>query len=123
MLNVLAETSINFSSCGLSNDAIVLANLVKNVITIIKVFIPIALILYGMLDLGKAVMSNDEKTMKEAQGKLIKRFLYAILVFLIVALVQVAVGFVSKAGAKVGNANKCITCFVNGVNKETGKCN
>lgn len=116
------------SVCGLTNDAVLIANIFHSVIVIIKVFIPIALIIFGMLDLGKAVMSNDEKTMKEAQGKLIKRFIYAVLVFLIVTLVQTVIGFINNSGASVSddngvNVQACINCFVNGVNSKTGTCN
>ena len=38
----------------------------------------IILIIFGMLDLAKAVMANDDKEMKEAQKKLIKRIVYAL---------------------------------------------
>ena len=118
MLNLLT----NLSDCGLTSDAAVIANLVHAVINI-KIFIPIVLIIFGMLDLGKAVMSNDEKTMKEAQGKLIKRFIYAVLVFLIVTLVQVVLGFVDKANqGTTGNAKTCVSCFVKGAD-ENGNCN
>ena len=110
------------SVCGLTNDAVLIANIFHSVIVIIKVFIPIALIIFGMLDLGKAVMSNDEKTMKEAQGKLIKRFIYAVLVFLVVTLVQVVLGFVDNANqGTTGNAKTCISCFVKGAD-ENGNC-
>jgi hypothetical protein len=119
MLNLLT----NLSDCGLTSDAAVIANLVHAVINIIKIFIPIVLIIFGMLDLGKAVMSNDEKTMKEAQGKLIKRFIYAVLVFLVVTLVQVVLGFVDKANqGTTGDAKTCISCFVKGAD-ENGNCN
>mgnify|MGYP000453174338 CR=1 FL=1 len=125
MLNVLTKTTTaTLVGCGLTKDAAIIANLVAAVVTVIKIFIPIALIIFGMLDLGKAVMSNDEKTMKEAQGKLIKRFIYAVLVFLVVALVQIAVGFVDKAQTGVtGEAKSCISCFVNGAESdENGTC-
>ena len=41
----------------------------KGLVDVIKVLIPILLVAYGMIDLTKAVMSNDEKVMKEAQGR------------------------------------------------------
>ena len=49
---------------------------------------PILQIVLGTLDLGKAVISSDDKAVKEAQSKLIKRCIYAILVFFIVTLVN-----------------------------------
>lgn len=113
MLNVLM-------SCN--NGAIVMDNLIPNLtstlVTVVKIFIPIVLIFFGMIDLGKAVMGSDEKAMKESQSRLIKRFIYALLVFIIVSLVQVVFNFVAKADSEnetgVGGAMSCVSCFVNG---------
>ena len=121
MLELLKVKGAAFTTvCGLTSDAVLIANIFHSVIVVIKIFIPIALIVFGMLDLGRAVMSNDEKIMKEAQGKLIKRFIYAVLVFLIVTLVQTIIGFISNSGADVDTddvkVQTCVDCFVNGVN-------
>lgn len=63
--------------------------LIKNgLFPILQIGIPIILIVLGTLDLGKAVISSDDKAVKEAQSKLIKRCIYAILVFFIVTLVN-----------------------------------
>ena len=108
MLNVLANIS-----CGPFTIDETIPNLVSLVVTVIQVFIPIALIIFGMLDMGKAVMGNDEKTMKEQQGKLIKRFIYAVVVFLIVAIVKLV--FTTLAASEIGgNATSCIDCFISG---------
>ena len=45
----------------------VLPNTISTVVNIIKIIVPIFLIVLGMLDMGKAVMTNDEKVMKEAE--------------------------------------------------------
>lgn len=86
------------------------------IVTIIKIAIPIILIIMGMLDLAKAVVSNDEKEMKGAQSKLIKRVIYAVLVFLVVSMVQII--FSALSSSADGNIDKdnissCISCFIN----------
>ena len=112
MLNMLV-------SCGGFEFDPILPGITSLIVTALKVLIPLALILLGMLDLGKAVMANDEKVMKEAQGKLIKRFIYAVLVFLVVALVQLVFGMLGKAGegSETSTENTgittCIDCFIN----------
>lgn len=115
MLNVLA-------SCGGFEFDPILPGITSLLVTAIKVFVPLVLIFFGMLDLGKAVMANDEKVMKEAQGKLIKRFIYAVLVFLVVAIVQLVFSMLGKAGEGSENTanntektsiSACINCFVN----------
>lgn len=87
----------------------VIPDTINLVVTIIKIGVPILLVIFGMLDLGKAVMSNDEKEMKGAQTKLIKRVLYAVLIFFIIAIVQWIFGVLDKE-----HGNSCLNCFVNG---------
>lgn len=82
------------------------------VVNIIKILIPIILIIFGILDLAKAITGNDEKVMKEAQGKLIKRIVYAVIVFFVVALVQFIFGVLSNAGGD-SSATSCVDCFIN----------
>lgn len=115
MLNMLV-------SCGGFEFDPILPGVTSLVVTAIKIFVPLVLIFFGMMDLAKAVMANDEKVMKEAQGKLIKRFIYAVVVFLIVALVQMVFSMLGKAGeSSEDSANKtektgitaCINCFIN----------
>ena len=63
---------------------------------IVQIGIPILLIVYGTIDLGKAVIASDEKDVKAAQGRLIKRFIYAAAVFFIVTLVSILMGIVAQ---------------------------
>ena len=66
------------------------------VFPIIQIGIPILLILFGSLDLGKAVISNDDKEIKGATTKLIKRALIALAVFFIVIFVKLVFGWLGK---------------------------
>ena len=70
----------------------------KGLFPIIQIGIPILLIVMGTIDLGKAVISSDEKEVKSAQKRLIQRFIYAAAIFLVVTLVQVVMGIVAKGG-------------------------
>lgn len=112
MLNVLDMVSCNGINATFDK---VLPDTIHMVITVIKIGIPILLVIFGMLDLGKAVMSNDEKEMKGAQTKLIKRCLYAVLVFFIIAIVQWLFAAIDADAVK-GNESKasCFNCFING---------
>lgn len=71
-------------------------------IKILMILIPIALILFGTIDLGRAVIESDEKKVKEAQKRLIQRFIYAALIFFIPMLVGVIMNLVAQGG-EVGN--------------------
>ncbi len=68
------------------------------VIKILMIVIPIALILLGTIDLGKAVIASDDKEVKAAQSRLIKRFIYAALIFFVPMLVGVIMNIVSVGG-------------------------
>lgn len=70
--------------------------IVKQVVTIIYIAIPIILILFGVLDMAKAVMAGDEKEIQGAQKIFIKRLLYAGIAFLIPLIVLFLMRFVSK---------------------------
>ena len=77
-----------------------IVKIIRKVIDLIKILIPIGLILFGLLDLGKAVIAGKEDEMKKAQGTLIKRVIYAVAVFLVVTLVTFAMGLVSAENWK-----------------------
>lgn len=72
----------------------------KGVFPIVQIGIPIILIVMGTVDLGKAVISSDEKEVKGAQGRLIKRCIYAVLIFFITTLVTVLMNLVGTANDK-----------------------
>ena len=101
-------------SCG-GIDGIpeMLPNLVNLGYNLIKIFVPIALILYGMMDLGKAVMQQKEDDIKKGQKTFITRAIAAVLVFLIFSIVQLVFGLLGSAGEDTKNPISCVDCFLN----------
>ena len=86
-------------------------SIAKTVVQILQILVPIALIVWGTIDIGKAVIAGDEKKIKEAQKPFVKRIIAAVIVFLIPWLVSVILGLVG------GNAWK--ECW----NNPTGSIN
>lgn len=82
-------------------------NLIKSVLGIIQWGVPILLILMGSIDLGKAVLASDDKEIKGATSKLIKRAIAAVAIFFVPMLVNMLVGMVGDAGAKEGSFISC----------------
>lgn len=74
----------------------VVAIIKNSVFPIIYIGIPILLILFGTIDLGKAVMANDDKAIKTATSSLIKRAIAALAVFLVSMLVTVVMGWLTS---------------------------
>ena len=81
----------------------------KGLFPIFQLGIPILLILLGTIDLGKAVISSDDKEVKAAQNRLIKRFIYAAAVFFVVTFVTVVMNIVSKGGE--GDTESWANCW------------
>lgn len=84
---------------------------ISNIIRIIQIIVPILLIIFGMIDLVKAVTAGKEDEIKKAQTVFIRRLVMGVLVFFVIFLVQMIVSFVSNKDANVSN---CFNCFVNG---------
>lgn len=85
--------------------------IVSTAILIIMIAVPVLLIIFGMLDLGKAVVASKEDEIKKAQGMFVKRLISAVLVFFVIAIVKIVIRFVSNNNSTVAN---CFNCFVNG---------
>lgn len=68
----------------------------KLILKILQIAVPVGLILFGTIDMAKAVIAGDEKKMKEAQKPFIKRIISAVIVFLIPYIVQVVIGLVTS---------------------------
>lgn len=86
--------------------------IVSLIVTIIKIAIPILLIIFGMMDLGKAVMAQKDDEIKKGQQTFIKRLLAAAIVFFVVVVVQTIVGLI--AGGSKDSIMGCMNCFITG---------
>ena len=96
-----------------------LQDIISTVITIIQVAVPILLIIFGMLDLGKAVIASKEDEIKKGQQTFVKRLIAAVFVFLVIFLVKVVVGVVAKSTVE-GQENmwNWVSCFVEGTDSK-----
>ena len=73
-----------------------IVSVIKALFNIIKIFVPIALLIFGVIDLAKAVMASDEKEIKGATSKFIKRAIAAVAVFFAVTIVDALMGLVGQ---------------------------
>lgn len=69
------------------------------VLPIIQIGIPILLIIMGSIDLGRAVLSSDDKEIKSATSRLVKRAIAAVAVFFVATLVSLVMGLFASSGA------------------------
>ena len=113
LIYTLLETSTDYT-CGGNTDLTfsgAIPNAVHLIIMGIEIVVPILLIIFGLIDLAKAVMAQKEDEIKKGQQTLVKRFIAAIIVFFVVFLVKTVVKFVS--GDDSESVVGCLDCFVN----------
>jgi len=101
---------INFLVCDQNLKPIV--TFIRSIINIIQLLIPIGLIIMGCIDLGKAVLSSDDKEIKQATSKLIKRAIAAVAVFFLVFIVKLVMNLVAESGENTGG-NSWLDCWNN----------
>lgn len=83
------------------------------VLLVFKIVIPILLIIFGMIDLGKAVIASKEDEIKKATGSLVRRAIAAVIIFLLPTLISfimtIVGGFSSDAKEDFDVCKSCIT--------------
>ena len=118
--NVLAA---NITGCetilpGVNID-VKIANAVHMIVLAIQIAVPVLLVIFGMLDLFKAITAQKEDEIKKGQNTFIKRLIAAVIVFFVIAVVKLLISFASDDEGIM----TCASCFLNGANKTTGVCN
>lgn len=98
--------------CGSYSVPSELINIVHTIVELIKIGVPILLIIFGMLDLGKAVMAQKEDEIKKGQQTFVKRLIAAAIVFFVVVIVQLVFNLVT--GNAEANAWACVSKFITG---------
>ncbi len=106
------------------NGLMLIADMCKDILPIVKVIrngvfpliqmgIPIVLLLLGTIDLGKAVLSSEDKEVKAAQSRLIKRILYAVVIFFMTTIVSLVFNIVANYSDSddVTGAKSWATCW------------
>lgn len=113
LINVLANIT---SACDQIPAGVF--NLTSLVVMVIQVVVPILLIIWGMVDFVKSVIGGDENKIKEGQKIFIKRLIMALVVFLIVTIVKLAINLVGQLGADSVESSEsiwnCVEKFLKG---------
>ena len=95
-LDAASATCNMFEDQSTNSKFLAILKIAVVIVKILQILVPIALIVWGTLDFGKAVIEGDEKKMKEKRKPFIQRIISAIIVF----LVPWAVGIIlSNVGA------------------------
>lgn len=85
--------------------------IVGYVLMVFKIVIPILIIIFGMIDLGKAVVASKDDEIKKAVKSLAMRAVAGVFIFFIPNLVGLIFGMVNSFD-KTGEYSICETCIV-----------
>lgn len=89
--------------------------IVSTIIKAIQIVVPVLLIVFGSIDLVKGVIAQKEDEIKKGQQTLVKRLIAGAIVFFVIALVKILIGFVSDNGG----VWDCACKFVYGPNSSS----
>lgn len=103
LVNVLAESIL----CDPNNGLLSVFGVIGNVISFIKIAVPIILILMGSIDLTKAVMASKDDEIKKAQSTLLKRAIVGVVIFFIPTLVTLIMNLINQNNQDA----RCMSCI------------
>lgn len=83
------------------------------VLTIFKIVIPIIIIIFGMIDLGKAVVASKDDEIKKSIKSLAMRAVAGIVIFFIPTLVGLIFNMVDSFQEVKGEYQVCADCITN----------
>ena len=115
MMQILGVCTEVFGTNGIPDK---LAYMIQMAILAIQVVVPILLIIWGMLDLGKAVVAQKEDEIKKGQQTFIKRIIAAAIVFFVVTIATLLINLVADDSETItGCIDDILACdkLVNGV--------
>ena len=94
----------------LSDIPSLLPKVISILYTLVQIAVPVVLVIFGMLDLVKAVTAGKEDEIKKGQQLLIKRLIAAALVFFVFVIVKVLISLVAdSSGSRIID---CVECFI-----------
>ena len=96
------------------HDSADIWQLIGKILVVFKIVIPLLLIIFGMIELGKAVISSEEKAISKSTSSLIRRLIAAVVIFFIPTIVGAILGLIGsfnddKTTADYDICKACIT--------------
>ena len=76
-----------------------------------KLLVPLLLIIFGSIDFGKALMDSDDKAIKDASGKLIKRIIAGVVIFFLPTIFNFTFSLIDDAVNNQNSFDQCSKCL------------
>lgn len=83
------------------------------VLLVFKIAIPVLLIIFGIIDLGKAVIASKDDEIKKSISALIKRAIASVIIFLLPTIIAFIMGIISDFKKNENDFEICRKCVTN----------
>lgn len=97
---ILAEASAGKSTCLGGDNIRLIIGAIRYIVTLIQFVVPILLIVWGILDLSKAITAGKEDEIKKWRKTLVDRIIAAVVVFLVPFIVFTITGLIGDSSWK-----------------------
>ena len=105
--------AVSYNNICNNSDVLSAFRIAGVIISIIKIVIPLLIIIYGMIDFGKVVISKDDKEINKSTGRLIKRIIAGVLIYFIPTIVLALFDYLELSELHNSeNFYKCTTCLL-----------
>ena len=94
------------------NDTKELLGFVGYILLIFKIIIPLIIIIYGMIDFGKAVVAEKDDDIKKSAKSLGRRAIAGIIIFFIPTIVIWVFGQITEYGSDKKGFEVCEKCLL-----------
>lgn len=99
-----------------NSESINAFRVIGNVLVVIKIAVPIIIIILGMIDFTRAIMSNDEKAIQVSSKALLRRVIAGVIVFFVPSIVFAILNQLGSSeysyeeltNGVYGNCTKCL---------------
>jgi len=103
--------------CGSGADKVsgipkIIPEITSFIVTFLQIIIPVVLIIMGMIEMVKAIVAGNPDNVAKSKGKLIKKFIAAIIAFFVVTLSTTAIELIAFNNEK-STFVSCMDCYLN----------
>lgn len=109
------------TNAGFCRETIEVWQFIGVALLVFKIVIPVILIILGMVDLGKAVISSDDKSIGKAVKSVAFRVIAAVVIFFIPTLIGAVFSLIGSFGEAKDDFKICKECITSPINKK-GTC-
>lgn len=83
------------------------------IFSFLQIGVAVLLVVIGMIQLVKAMVAGKEDEMKKAKSMLIKKLIYAVLVFFVAAIVKLVISLAADNKTEMSDIETCMDCILN----------